>query len=117
MADEDDVKWGTRPTPAGGDALPTKLPTSAPLTRTPLKASIDYTINARLQDLIPKEANSAVVSVRLKGEGGDRILTGVVATRIGTDWGVDLGAALAGSLDLNDRRNYQIEFLGVVSWK
>jgi len=98
------------------DALPVRLP-AAPAPKFSLPA-IDYTISQHLQDLIPKEAKTATVSLRVTSKAGeDRILTGVVAVKTGKVWKLDLGAALGGSIDLDDHRNWQAEFLGVLSWK
>lgn len=98
------------------DALPVRLPAALP-SRFSLPA-IDYTINQKLLDLIPKEAKTATVSLRVTSRAGeDRILTGIAAFKTGKVWKVDLGAALGGSVDLDDHRNWQAEFLGVLSWK
>lgn len=97
------------------DALPVKL-RSRTITEKFSRGAIDYTVSVKLTELIPKEANEATVSLLVKGEDGDRIFTGVIATRVDAGkW--DIGGALAGSVDLDDRRNWQVEFLGVVSWK
>jgi hypothetical protein len=98
------------------DALPVKLPAKAePSKFGPL--AIDYTINQKLQDLIPKEANQIVFSARIVAEDGkDKVLTGLVATRV--DAGkFDIGGALAGALDLDNRKNWRVETVVVVAWK
>lgn len=98
------------------DTLPTKIPPGLVPSKFS-RAAIDYSFNQKLKDLIPKEANEVTFSVLVKSEDGkDKILTGVVAGRV--DAGkFDIGGALAGALDLDNRKNWQVEFLGVVSWK
>jgi len=92
------------------DALPTKLPTGARVSRFGT-AAIDYSVNKQLQDLIPKEVGSALLNVRIKSAGEERILTGVVATKFGDRWGM----VLSGAVDLRDRRNYEVEILAVIT--
>lgn len=100
------------------DALPVKLPALPPQAPRFGPVAVDYVLNTKLQDLIPKEAKKATVSIRVKGlDGGQEILTGVVAVKTGKVWKVDLGAALGGAVDLHNHHNFEAEFLGVLSWE
>jgi hypothetical protein len=105
--------------PQDDDALPVRLPTVTPRPSPFSLAEVDYHISQHLADLIPAQANRATVSLRVVGEDGKgKILTGVLATKVAVKrWNVDLGAAAAGSVDLDNLHNFRAEFLGVVDWK
>lgn len=93
------------------DSLPTKLP-KGPLARPRFShAAIDYSINKQLQGLVPAAAGAVILDVKLTSGDDVRVLQGVVAAKINDRWGL----VLAGSLDLVNRRNYQVEILAVRS--
>jgi len=94
------------------DDLPITLPVKPSLSRFG-PAAIDYAINQKLSSLIPKDDNSALFDIKLKGADGERLITGIVAARLEHGWGLALG----GALDLDDRRNYEVELVLVKSWK
>lgn len=90
-------------------SLPTKLPRIVPTRFS--HAAIDYSINHQLQGLVPAAAGAVVVDVKLKSHGEERILQGVAAVKVNDRWGL----VLAGSLDLVNRRDYEVEILAVRS--
>ena len=125
--------WGsvTDETPkAGGGAgekpaLPVVLPKApptpapAPTVAAPLTlsrfgpAAIDYQINHHLEQTIPNAAG-AIFDIKLKSSDGgeDKMLSGIVAVKGKGGW----GAALGGAIDLNDKRNYEVELVGIKSF-
>lgn len=76
---------------------------------------VDYAISQRIQDLIPKGNTKATLNVRVTSHDGTRILQGVLAAKVGEVWGLKLGGALAGAVDLHNTDNYQVEILAVLS--
>src|SRR5688572_133100 len=93
------------------DSLPLALPTGPQAHNRFSAASIDYSVNKKLQGLLPAEAGAVVLDVRLKAGDETKVLTGIVAAKFGDRWGL----VLAGSVDLMDRRDYEIEILAVRS--
>lgn len=94
------------------DSLPTQLPKPGAFTRFS-HAAIDYSVNRQLQGLVPSAAGAVVLDVKLKsvGDGSEKVLTGVTAIKIDNRWGL----VLAGSLNLMNRRDYEVEVLLVRS--
>lgn len=93
-----------------------ELPTTLPKVGAPTRfshAAIDYSVNTHLQGLIPSAAGAVILDVKLKSvnDGKEHVLTGVAAVKVNDRWGL----VLAGSLDLVNRRDYEVEILAVRS--
>jgi hypothetical protein len=93
------------------DDLPVSLPSGAVAHNRFSPAAIDYSVNKKLQGLIPAEVGAVVLDVKVKRGAEEFVLTGIVAAKIGDRWGL----VLAGSVDLMDRHDYEIEILAVHS--
>lgn len=66
-------------------------------------AAIDRAINRTLAEQIP-DAHVALLDITLTNAEGERLLSGVVAANFGDGW----GAALGGTLDLQDRDDWVV---------
>jgi hypothetical protein len=75
-------------------------------------AAIDRVINRQLQEAIPGQERVAILDIKLTSAGEERLLSGVVAGNLGHGW----GAALGGVVDMNDKRDWEVEAVVRKSW-
>ena len=79
--------------------------------------AIDRAINAALVSSIPGEDKTAVLDLKLTSRDGEKVLTGVLAAKVEDLWGkVDVGGAIGGALDLEDRDDWEVEAVVKASW-
>lgn len=82
----------------------TPMPVAPPVLTKFGPAAIDRAIRRQLAESIPGDARVAVFDVTLTNAEGERILHGVVAGNLGNGW----GAAVGGTLDLEDRDDWEV---------
>lgn len=82
----------------------TPMPLAPPVLSKFGPAAIDRAINRQLAEAIPGTARAAVFDLTLTNASGERILYGVVAGNLGHGW----GAAMGGTLDLEDRDDWEV---------